>query len=282
MMAAPRSWRDVLPIHPAAEIFPLMRDAAPDEFKALVEDIRKYGLKRPIDVLSTWVKCPDGFGPALELVNVVVDGRNRLDACEAAGISIFRMDGRLEESYFRAIGSRDMSNVEAFVISANIRRRHLSAEDKRGLIAKLIKSAPETSNRRLADMVEASHPYVAKVRASLEETGDVETVSTSIDTKGRKQPVHKKPKPRNKSRVLPAIAAPAVEPARVSPPAEDDRKPLGEPALQDHVDGIADRIMDVGKALEPQDRALFLAALREELDAVERVWAAEAAGVAAE
>src|SRR5262249_48331952 len=35
---------------------------------------------------------------------------------------------------------------------------------------------------------------VNKVRAEMEEAGDVETVSTSIDTKGRKQPAKKKAK----------------------------------------------------------------------------------------
>jgi hypothetical protein len=269
-MSAGRKWRDVLPIHPAAETFPLMRDIAPDDFRALVEDVRKHGLRRPIDVLSTWVKSPDGFTPALELVNVVVDGRNRLDAMEAAGISIFRMDGRLEDSYFRAIGNKDMPNVEAFVISANIRRRHLSAEDKRGLIAKLIKAAPETSNRQIADQVEASHPYVAKVRASLEETGDVETVSTSIDTKGRRQPV-RKTEAKKQSRTQ-----------RSSPPADFVSPTEREDTLQKRVDHFADQIMHAAQALGAQDRALFLEALRQELDTIERVLAAEAAGVAAE
>jgi hypothetical protein len=37
-----------------------------------------------------------------------------------------------------------------------------------------------------------SHPHVGKVRRSLEQTGDVETVSASTDTKGRKQPRTKK------------------------------------------------------------------------------------------
>jgi DNA-binding Lrp family transcriptional regulator len=270
MMSADRKWRDVLPIHPAAEIFPLMRDVAPDEFKALVEDIRKYGLKRPIEVLSTWVKSPDGFTPALELVNVVVDGRNRLDAMEAAGISIFRMDGRLEDSYFRPIGNKDMPNVEAFVISANIRRRHLSAEDKRGLIAKLIKAAPETSNRQIADQVKVSHPHVAKVRRKLEETGDVETVTTSVDTKGRRQPVHKT-EAKKQSRTQ-----------RSSPPADLVSPAEPEDTLQEHIDRFADQIQDVAEALGAQDRALFLQALRRELDAIERVLAAEAAWVAAE
>jgi hypothetical protein len=40
-MTKSKSWRDVQPIHPAAELFPLM---APDELRALGEDIKKNGL----------------------------------------------------------------------------------------------------------------------------------------------------------------------------------------------------------------------------------------------
>jgi hypothetical protein len=38
----------------------------------------------------------------------------------------------------------------AFVISANIRRRHLTAEQKRDLIAKVLKAQPRKSNRQIA------------------------------------------------------------------------------------------------------------------------------------
>ena len=40
-----KSWRDVLPVHPAAELFPLM---SPDELRTLGEDIIKSGLTSPI------------------------------------------------------------------------------------------------------------------------------------------------------------------------------------------------------------------------------------------
>ena len=40
-----KSWRDVLPIHPAAELFPLM---APDALRALGADIKKGKLREPI------------------------------------------------------------------------------------------------------------------------------------------------------------------------------------------------------------------------------------------
>jgi hypothetical protein len=42
---SPKTWRDVLPIHPAAELFPLMSEA---ELRELGEDIQANGLQAPI------------------------------------------------------------------------------------------------------------------------------------------------------------------------------------------------------------------------------------------
>jgi hypothetical protein len=42
---APKPWREVLPIHPAAELFPLM---GPEELRELGEDIKKHGLTAPV------------------------------------------------------------------------------------------------------------------------------------------------------------------------------------------------------------------------------------------
>ena len=66
----PKSWRDVLPVHPAADMFPLMER---DELLALGQDIKKNGLKQWI---VTWTEDFDGRNVYL------LDGRNRLDAME--------------------------------------------------------------------------------------------------------------------------------------------------------------------------------------------------------
>ncbi|MBI4586972.1 MAG: DNA modification methylase [Planctomycetes bacterium] len=87
-------------IHPIANLFPLLAGA---EFEALVEDIRRHGLREPITV------HPDGR---------VLDGRNRLRACEILGIDpAYRTwDGKGSET--------------AFVISLNLHRRHLTPSQR--------------------------------------------------------------------------------------------------------------------------------------------------------
>jgi DNA-binding Lrp family transcriptional regulator len=209
-------WRDHLPIHPAAELFPLM---SPDELRALGEDIKKNGLKSPI---ALWATGDNETHDEFQLL----DGRNRLDAMELVGLQTIKKNDKgkyqldpcltghshlqtggpaviylhaYEKSMSFRLGGGKMkvqrrpdTDPYAYVISANIHRRHLTAEQKRELIAKLLRAMPEKSNRQIAKQVKASHPHVAKVRAELEKTGDVETVSTSIDTKGRKQPAKRK------------------------------------------------------------------------------------------
>ena len=78
-----------------------------------------------------------------------------------------------------------------YVISANIRRRHLSADQKRDLIAKLIKATPEKSDRQIAETVKASPTTVGTVRAEMEAKGDVSKLDTRTDSKGRQQPARK-------------------------------------------------------------------------------------------
>jgi protein gp37 len=188
--AAPpkKSWRDVLPIHPAADLFPLL---SPDELTALGEDIRKNGLVNPI--VTVCYKKADGPREYF-----LVDGRNRLDAMEMVGGVNVLPTGLT----YRTIDGSDAyvchQEVEGdpytYVISANIHRRHLTAEQKRDVIAKLLKAQPEKSNRQIADTVKASPTTVGTVRAEMEAKGDVSNLDTRLDSKGRKQPAHK-PKP---------------------------------------------------------------------------------------
>ena len=67
----------------------------------------------------------------------------------------------------------DDSTIYASVVSLNLHRRHLTAEQKRELIAKLLKAKPEQSNRTIAKQVKADHKTVAASRLKLESTGEL-------------------------------------------------------------------------------------------------------------
>src|SRR5262252_10481057 len=71
------SWRDVLPIHPAAELFGLLGD---DELHQLNADIRKHGLREPVVLQRQYRRRAPTAASQLALV----DGRGRLDSMEKA------------------------------------------------------------------------------------------------------------------------------------------------------------------------------------------------------
>jgi N6-adenosine-specific RNA methylase IME4/ParB-like chromosome segregation protein Spo0J len=94
-----------LEFHPLADIFPMVEGT---EFDELVADIREHGLHEPIVVFE----------------GLVLDGRNRLRACEAAGI---------EPTFTVYTGDDPVS----YVISLNLRRRHLDESQRAMVAAKL-------------------------------------------------------------------------------------------------------------------------------------------------
>jgi ParB-like chromosome segregation protein Spo0J len=150
---------DRLEPHPLAELFPLIEGA---EFDSLVADIKANGLIDPIVTFE----------------GKILDGRNRYRAC---------IDGDVE---VRTVEFAD-GNPLAFVVSKNVHRRHLTADQKRNLVAELIMAAPEKSDRQIAEQTKVSPTTVGKVRKDLEHAGDVSKLDTRADTKGRKQPAHK-------------------------------------------------------------------------------------------
>jgi len=101
-------------IHPAAELFPAMEAA---EFGELVEDVRARGLLEPIVL----------YGGA------VLDGRHRYRACLEAGV----------EPRFETYEGDDPLG---YVTARNLRRRHLSA-NQRALIAARLANLPLGTNR---------------------------------------------------------------------------------------------------------------------------------------
>jgi hypothetical protein len=185
--------------HPVANIFPLMEGA---EFDALVADIKANGLREKIDLYE----------------GKIVDGRNRYLALQRLEID----PSADPTKYFRKalyahttggeIAPHKQNNddrVRAYVISKNIHRRHLTPEQKRDLIAKLIKAQPEKSDRQIAGTIKASPTTVGTVRAKMEATGLVSNLDTRTDKRGRQQPA-KKPTPKPPAKPQPVKSDPRI------------------------------------------------------------------------
>jgi hypothetical protein len=225
MTSKPKSWRDLLPVHPAAELFPMMSE---EELRALGEDIKKNGLREGVALL-------DGK---------LLDGRNRLEAMEAVGIKLTTGNGQIK---WAKISSRNVKGADpiAFVISKNIQRRHLSADQKRDVIAKLIKATPEKSDRQIAEQTKASSTTVGKVRKDREQAGDVSKLDTRTDTKGRKQQARKPPsttKPPKSPAVIAAADRAEARADRTARRVPDDEPTAAPPA--DNPDGRIARLID--------------------------------------
>jgi ParB-like chromosome segregation protein Spo0J len=160
----PSKWRDQIKVHPAADLFPMMSEP---ELDALAAGITKNGLTQPV---VFWGK------PGL-----LIDGRNRIEAWVRAGIDEPIRHFHVDESV----------DPYDYVVSANIQRRHLTVEDKVKIAADLLVANPGKSDRQVAKTVKLSPTKVGKVRKKLEAAGDVSTVDTRTDSKGRKQPAKK-------------------------------------------------------------------------------------------
>ena len=167
-MTTKASWRDVLPIHPAAELFPPMTD---DALVTLGEDIKTVGLRVPI------VLCKGDGYESLALL----DGRSRLDAMERVGTEIVK-DGKLDYCAFPYEVYE--GDPYAFAVSANLHRRHLTAEQKRKLIAVLLKAQPSKSNREIARQAKASPTTVGEVRSTVQ-VGQLPEKTIGRDGKAR-------------------------------------------------------------------------------------------------
>jgi hypothetical protein len=132
--------------HEAAEIFPML---SPGEFLALKDDIEDHGLRDPVVVY----------------MGKILDGRNRYKACCELDIDpeIIRVD------------SHDIGNDPiAFVVSANLRRRHLTDAQRSMIAVELERIYSGAAKERMAQgggdkksgSAPVQHPIEAKGKAA--------------------------------------------------------------------------------------------------------------------
>jgi ParB/Sulfiredoxin domain len=166
-----------------------------DDINELAMDITKDELRLPVTV---WTDRETG-------TQYLVDGRNRLEANQRLGYDWHKV--------LRKELHRD-DDPYTFVISANIRRRHLTADQKRDLVAKVLKAQPEKSDRQIATQAKVDHKTVGTQRKKLEATGEIpqSKTRTGADGKARKQPARstRRSKPKTPPKKTPT-AAPTPE-----------------------------------------------------------------------
>jgi hypothetical protein len=215
------AWRNHIKVHKAADLFPMMSEP---ELRELGEDIKKN--KQRVQVIF-WIPSgrsrPEPAPPKGSAL--LIDGRNRLDAMEMVGLPVF------DKSGVPAFNWRFMEgNPYDLVLSLNINRRHLDEEERRDLIAKVIKAKPDESDRSIAKKVKRDHKTVAKVRKKMESGGEVSPTEKRTGADGKKY----KSGPKNKKTKREWEAAKAADIAAEKPRAtgsavvdlEDRRKQM--------------------------------------------------------
>lgn len=118
-------------VHPIAQLFPPLSEA---ELAELTADIKQHGLQQAIVMQG----------------GILLDGRNRLQGCKLAGV---------EPRFTEYQGD----NPAAFIVSANIRRRHLN-ESQRSMVAAGLANMGHGGDRR-SDQA-ANLPLVSQADAA--------------------------------------------------------------------------------------------------------------------
>jgi len=128
-------------IHPVAELFPMMSEEELDELAA---DIKANGLQQPI---------------ILDKDGILIDGRNRSEACRRAGI----------EPESIVLNGQD---IVAYILSANIHRRNLTKGQAAMIVAKACPVSGHSS-RQAAKLGNVSKGRIAQASLVLEFAGEL-------------------------------------------------------------------------------------------------------------
>jgi len=134
-----------------------------DEYEELRADIRANGITVPVIV--------DEHGN-------VIDGHHRTMIARELGIDYPRVE------------VTDLSESEklSMSVSLNIKRRQLSREEKRQVIAAQLKAQPEKSNREHAKSLGVDDKTVGAVRRNLQSTAEIPQFDRTVGADGKERP----------------------------------------------------------------------------------------------
>jgi hypothetical protein len=141
----------------------------------------------------------------------------------------------------------------AYVISANLHRRHLTAEQKREIVAKVLKAQPGKSNRTVAKQTKADHKTVASVRAEKQATGEIPQLDKTVGADGKARTTAPKKKRRDvDDHIADKIWRLAVKDADAPAPAPQQTDI--EDCIAKH-DGAVQRVLEAIAKLDEQQLA---------------------------
>jgi hypothetical protein len=200
------SWRDVLKIHPAADVWPLLKS---DKLAELADSIDANGMRLPIVI---WYPGKKRIVCESESGVLLLDGRNRLDAVELlfkAGkiIGDFGDDNDVKEEFsivddwpshypIEYVSEEEVTDPFQYAKDLNHHRRHSTPQEQNDAIETLLKEHAAWSDRRIAEAVDVKdHKKVGRARKRLEVGGALPHHDARIGKDGVVQPAHREPPP---------------------------------------------------------------------------------------
>ena len=180
--------------------YQVMPPLSSEEYQELHDDIKVNGVLEPIHV--------DEEG-------VVIDGHHRSKIAAELNIPcpVITHD------------DLDDAGKRSLAFTLNLKRRHLSREQRRALIAESLKSDPQLSNREHARRTGASDKTVGVVRDDLESTAEIPQSDERVSGDGRVRPASQ---PKREPEPAPGITSEEVDELN-QPPTEQPTMEQPEP-----------------------------------------------------
>jgi len=145
----------------------LMPDLSEAEYTALRESLREHGVLVPL---------------VYDERGALLDGHHRLRACGELGIANYPSE---------VVPCADDAERRTLARALNCQRRHLTQEQRRGLIADQLCDTPDWADNRIAAVVGVSDHTVAAVRAELEATSQIAKLADREGGDGKVRPARR-------------------------------------------------------------------------------------------